>query len=105
MRNLFTPPVGQHGKTIKLKNLRNSWSKWGGGGIGLENRTPEWNCQICGEHQPKQIDPFVFPLNDREFLRICPKCQHKKIKLNVVTYEIMVMVCREKKEEDLYHEF
>lgn len=103
--SIFNAPIGQHGKRIRLEHLKNSWSKWGGGGIGIDKRTPEWCCQICGDQQPEAVDPFIFPLNDREFLRICAKCQNKKITLNIVTYEALILIRKERKKDDLYHEF
>jgi hypothetical protein len=95
MKNPFLKtPIGQHGRHIEIKDLKKSWSKWGDINLGVNNRTPEWNCQVCGEHQPEQIDPFLFPISNAEFLRICPKCENKKVKNNIMTFEILIMMCR-----------
>lgn len=93
--SFFSTPIGQHGRPIEPKNLKHSWSKYGGVNLGLQTRTPEWTCQICGEKQPEVVDPFVFPISDREFLRICAKCENKRIKHNIRTYEILIIMCRE----------
>jgi len=92
----FETPIGQHGRHIAIKNLKNSWSKWGGIDPGLQKRTPEWVCQACGEVQPEVIDPFIFPLSNMEYLRICPDCQNKKVTFHIETFEIMIKVCRKK---------
>ena len=93
--SFFETPIGQHGKHIEPKNLKHSWTKHGNNiNIGLQTRTPEWTCQICGERQLEIIDPFVFPISDREFLRICAKCEAKRIRYEIKTFEILIMICR-----------
>ena len=96
IRTFFSTPIGQHGKHIEPKNLKHSWTKWNKDiNLGLQVRTPEWTCQICGDPQPEVLDPFVFPISDREYLRICPKCENKRIKFEVNTFEILIMICRQ----------
>lgn len=98
-------PIGQHGKTIEIKHLRNSWSKYGSINIGTTKIDANWYCQICREEQPKGIEPYLFPITDREFLRICSKCEHKKVKNNIITYESLVIVCRKRHDGELFGEF
>jgi len=62
--------------------------------LGLQVRTAEWTCQVCAAKQPEAVDPFVFPISDREYLRICDKCENKRIKYQVNTYEVLIMICR-----------
>jgi len=51
VNSFFQTPIGQHGEHIKPKNLKHSWTKHGEKvNLGLQNRTPEWTCQICGEN-------------------------------------------------------
>lgn len=91
---MFKTPIGQHGKHISLKNLKKSWSKWGNLKLGFQKRTPEWICQVCGDLQPEALDPFLFPMSDREFLRICAKCENKHIVYEITTHEVLIMICR-----------
>ena len=98
-------PKGQHGKHIEIKNLRRSWSKWGGINLGLEKLEDKWFCQICKEEQPLAIEPYLFPMTDREFLRICSKCEYKKKKHNVITYETLVIICRKSIPNENFGEF
>ena len=95
--SFFQTPIGQHGKHIKLKNLKHSFTKWDKNpNIGLTERTPEWNYQVCGALQPEAIDPFIFPMSDREFLRICPMCERTRIKYEINTFEILIEIRRKK---------
>jgi hypothetical protein len=98
-------PRGQHGKHIEIKNLRKSWSKYGGIKLGLEKIEENWFCQICRQEQPKQIEPFLFPMTDREFLRICPSCEYKKLQSGVITYEAMIIMCRGLLKREIFSEF
>lgn len=98
-------PKGQHGKHIEIKNLRRSWSKYGGINIGLSKSEGVWYCQICKEEQPEEIEPYLFPMTDREFLRICSKCEHKKIKNNIITYESLVIITRKSPPNENFSEF
>lgn len=91
----FPTPIGQQGVPIKPKNLKHSWTKWDKDlNLGLQIRVAEWVCQICGERQLEAIDPFIFPISDREYLRICDKCEHKRIKYGISTFEILIKICR-----------
>jgi len=100
---IFETPIGQNGKHIKLKNLKHSFTKWDTNPIiGLTERTPEWVCQVCGGIQPEAIDPFIFPMSDREFLRICPQCEHVRIKHHIITFEILIEIRRKKDVMDIY---
>jgi len=93
--DFFSTPIGQHGKHILPKNLKHSWTKWSRDiNLGLQVRTAEWTCQVCAAKQPEAVDPFVFPISDREYLRICDKCENKRIKYQVNTYEVLIMICR-----------
>jgi hypothetical protein len=95
MQLYFETPIGQHGRHILPENLKHSWSKWGRDiSMGFYERTDDWACQVCSKIQPQCIDPFVFPISDREFLRICNSCENKRIKYNFHTFEILIMVCR-----------
>lgn len=92
----FSTPIGQHGRHILPKNLKHSWTKWNRDiNLGLQVRTPEWTCQVCGTIQPTVVDPFIFPISDSEYLRICDKCENKRIKFEVHTFEILIMICRQ----------
>lgn len=94
VNSFFETPIGQHGRHIEPKNLKHSWTKHGPINLGLQGRVPEWTCQVCGKIQPKVIDPFVFPISDREYLRICGICENKRIRHEIKTFEILIMVCR-----------
>lgn len=98
-------PKGQHGRNIKIKDLRKSWSKYGGIKLGIENIEGNWCCQVCGKEQPTQIEPFLFPMSDREFLRICANCEHIKIKNQIIAYESLIIICRKRNVSDIYNEF
>jgi len=99
--SFFETPIGQHGRHILPKNLKHSWTKWGKNiNLGLQIRTPEWVCQICGEKQPEVVDPFIFPISDREYLRICAKCENKRIKHEIKTFEVLIMICRKTEQTD-----
>lgn len=92
---MFHTPIGQHGKPISLKNLKHSFTKWDRHpNIGLLERTPEWTCQVCATLQPEAIDPFIFPISDREFLRICPQCERIRIKHSIITFEMLIFIIR-----------
>ena len=93
--DFFTTPIGQHGQHIKPKNLKHSWTKWCRDiNLGLQDKVPDWTCQVCGTTQPVGVDPFIFPISDREYLRICDKCENKRIKFEIKTYEILIIMCR-----------
>jgi len=95
LESFFDTPIGQHGKHISPKDLKHSWSKYDReNSIGLQARTPEWACQICGKMQNEMFEPWVFPISDREYLRICDKCENKRIQYDVHTFEILIMICR-----------
>ncbi len=98
-------PKGQHGRHIEIKNLKRSWSKYGGIKLGVENIEDKWYCQICRAEQPLEIEPFLFPMTDREFLRICSSCEHKKRLNDVIAYETMVIICRDIYEREIYRDF
>lgn len=91
-------PKGQHGKHIEIKNLKKSWSKWGGINLGIDKIEGNWYCQACNEEQPEAIEPFLFPMTDREFIRICAKCEHVKRKNNVIAYEVLIIIVRKQSE-------
>jgi len=102
MQFYFETPIGQHGRHILPKNLKHSWTKWNRDtNLGLQVRTAEWTCQVCGSRQLECVDPFVFPISDREYLRICDKCENKRIKYEVHTFEILIMICRKVDNSDL----
>ena len=91
----FETPIGQHGHHILPKNLKHSWTKWSRDvNLGLQVRTPEWTCPLCSVKQTEATDPFVFPISDREYLRICDICENKRIKYEIHTFEILIMICR-----------
>jgi len=99
----FNTPVGQHGKHIKIKNLKHSFTKWDKNpNVGLTERTPEWVCQVCGDMQPEAIDPFVLPITDREFLRICSLCERIRFENSITTFEILIEIRRKKDQFKIY---
>lgn len=92
---MYKTPIGQNGKRITPKNLARSWSKWGDIRLGLDKLEDKWFCQICAKEMPIEIEPFVHQLSDREFLRLCPSCYNKKLKLKVKTHETLIVLIRD----------
>jgi len=98
-------PIGQHGKHIEIKNLRKSWSKYGSIKLGIEEMSNKWFCQVCQDEQPLGIEPFLFPMSDREYLRICPLCENIKRNNEIVTYESLIIIRRKQNKSDHHSEF
>lgn len=98
-------PKGQHGRNIEIKNLRNSWSKYGGVKLGVEKTDGKWFCQVCREDQPEAIEPFLFAISDREYLRICSNCEHKKIQNEIIGYETLIIMCRKDNPHEIFKDF
>ncbi len=62
---------------IVTTKARYTYSKYGGVGKGLvqENRAPDWSCQACGQMQAEDLPSYMCRMVEREFARICSKCQ------------------------------
>lgn len=98
--NASTPieqELAEFGMTKKEYNrLKYGWSKYGDPNFGLvqRNLTEEWACQSCSEAQDNHLPSFMFEFMEREFIRICSKCQNLKIKNNVSTFDKLIELCR-----------
>lgn len=58
------------------------WDKYGGARHGLvDNNTPKWHCQICGEEQTRELPKYFIPedRHQREFFKVCSKCRKAQI--------------------------
>lgn len=79
-----------------LNRAKFGWTKWGGANQGLvqKNLTQEWNCQSCGEKQTDELPPYMFEFAEREYIRICSKCHHIRLKLSIAPLEFDVLVVK-----------
>lgn len=87
----------QYGMTKKEWNrLKYGWSKYGSSNFGLvkQNITEDWTCQACGERQEINLPSFMFEFLEREFIRICSKCQNNKITNSITTLDSLIKLCR-----------
>lgn len=52
------------------------WSKFGGSVSGLikERINDVWYCQVCGNEQPEELQPFLLPIGIGEYIRVCASC-------------------------------
>lgn len=58
------------------KGMSGTWSKHGGSRLSAvkEEVQERWNCQSCGKLQPKILSPYLWELDDKEFIRVCAIC-------------------------------
>lgn len=79
-----------------LNKAKYGWSKWGGANYGLvqKNLTNEWSCQACGQTQPDELTPYMFEFVEREYVRICSKCHHIRIKFDILPLQFTVLIER-----------
>lgn len=77
-----------------LNKQKYGWSKWGGANFGLvqKNLTEEWSCQACGEKQTNELPPYMFEFVEREYVRICSKCHHIRITLEILPLQFAILV-------------
>lgn len=93
-------PVLSEAEQIKknVNQAKYGWSKWGGANFGMvqKNLTPEWFCQACKEMQPVELTPYMFEFVEREYIRICSKCHHIRLKHNVLPldYDRLIKLVR-----------
>ena len=70
-------------KLRSYKNLKGSWTKWGGarGGAVDCNQYDEvhgaFYCQTCGKENPPEITGYKVQLYDKEYIKVCGVCLFK----------------------------
>lgn len=76
----------------ELDRMKYGWSKYGKSNMGLvqNEKDEEWICQSCAQTQACDIPSFMFEFGLREFIRICPACQHKKLKHNITNFSDLI---------------
>jgi NAD-dependent SIR2 family protein deacetylase len=85
------------GGGLTITKAMYGWTKYGGAREGLVKEELEiWYCQACGSKMPKSIPAYMIPFDElrREFIRVCPKCQHKGVVLKITHYETLIRVVR-----------
>lgn len=86
--------------TVVVTNkLKYSWSKHGGGRHGILKESLDfWNCQSCGQQQSRDLPTYMFPLNSRDYLRICSTCQNLMMKHDISVFcslTALVRTCKQ----------
>ena len=82
---------------LSIKKAIYSWSKYEDNRNGTyKNESDIWYCQACRIEMPKSIPSYLIPLDElgRDFVRVCPKCQHISFSRKIVSYSILVKVVR-----------
>lgn len=52
------------------------WSKHGGARMDVwrEDLPLIWHCQSCGTRQPKDLTPYIYELQEGDYVRACASC-------------------------------
>lgn len=82
-------------KNDPFKKIKSgSWTKWGGGRIGLIHSQAQdtWFCQACAEEQPQELPGFLLEAPSGDFVKICAKCFSKARKIHYSYIEIIKIV-------------
>lgn len=78
-----------------LNKLKYGWSKYGGSNLGLvkDRIDDEWYCTCCGLKQPKGIPTYLIEFAPKDYLRICPVCENKRIQINTTDFFVLKQAC------------
>lgn len=82
--------------SLTITQFQKGWSRWGGSHDYQKRDEDEgWSCQSCGEKQPAQLSPYLFPLYEGELMRICSLCQNTANKKNIKDFYALIRVTRD----------
>jgi hypothetical protein len=81
--------------TLTITQFQKGWTRWGGGhDYQKRDEDEQWACQACGENQPSQISPQLFPLYEGELVRICGLCQNTVNKFKIKDFYTLISKTR-----------
>jgi hypothetical protein len=86
-------PARRNDPFKKIKS--GSWTKWGGGRLGLIHSQSEetWFCQSCGSEQPMELPGFLLEsTTPGEFVKVCANCFHTARSISYSYVEVVHIV-------------
>lgn len=81
---------------VTVTSLGFTWNKYGGTSYGVlqKDLTPQWYCQACNEPQTEDLPPYMFEYPEREYIRICSKCQFERTTKNIDSFFELIQIVR-----------
>lgn len=66
---------------MSQKGLTGGWSKYGGARQHVIKTAigKTWYCQSCGKERPKDMSPFLYQLQQGDYIRVCASCLHEGV--------------------------